>query len=75
MDIHLYEIVITRHAMIRALEREITPDMIHATIKGGNLSRFGRRNIRFVKDYGEFRMICVDDIIGETIRIVTVEKG
>ena len=50
MDISQYEIELKRHAFIRAMERGITPDMIEATIKGGTVKRFGKNNMKFIKN-------------------------
>ena len=74
MDISQYEIELKRHAFIRAMERGITPDMIEATIKGGTVKRFGKNNMKFIKKYKHFRVICVDEIIEHRIKIVTIEK-
>ena len=75
MDISQYTLEISRHAFLRALEREITPDMIEATLKGGKIKKFAKRNVKFIKSYKDFDVICVGEIIGTTIRIFTVEKG
>lgn len=75
MDIRKYEIEIRRHALIRAMQRGITPDMIEATIKGGKIKRFGKNNVKFVKKYKNFEVVCVDEISGRRIKIVTVERG
>ena len=75
MDITKYEIEIRRHAFIRALEREITPDMIEATLKGGKIKRFGKNNVKFIKKYKKFTVICVDEIVGDKIKIITIERG
>ncbi len=74
MDISQYEIELKRHAFIRAMERGITPDMIEATIKGGTVKRFGKNNVKFIKKYKHLAVICVDEIIGHRIKIVTIEK-
>jgi hypothetical protein len=74
MNISQYEIVIKRHAFIRAMERGITPDMIEATLKGGTIKRYGKNNIKFSKKYKHFTVICVDEIIGTRIKIVTIVK-
>jgi hypothetical protein len=74
MDISKYEIEIKRHAFIRAVERGITPDMIEATIKGGKIRRFGKNNIKFTKKYKRFDVVCVDEITGNRIKIVTIER-
>ena len=75
MDISQYSFEIRRHAFIRALERSITPDMIEATLKGGTVKRFGKRNVKFSKEHKNFTVICVGEIIGTSVRIFTVEKG
>jgi len=68
-----FEVQIKRHAFIRAYERKVTPDMIEATIKGGKIIKFGKNNIKFVKKYKRFTVICIDEICGQTIKIVTIE--
>jgi hypothetical protein len=73
MDITQYKFEIRRHAFIRAMERGVTPDMIEATIKSGEIMRFGKNNVKFRKVYKRFAVICVDEIIGSTIKIVTIE--
>ena len=76
MDITQYDFEIKRHAFIRAMQRNITPDMIEATLKGGKIKRFGKNNVKFYKEYKDFTVICVDEIIGNKIKIVTIEiKG
>jgi hypothetical protein len=76
MDITQYDIDIKRHAFIRAMERKVSPDMIEATLKGGKIERFGNDNIRFSKDYKAFTVVCVGQIIGTKIKILTIEtKG
>ncbi len=76
MDITQYDFEIRRHAFIRAVQRGVTPDMIEAALKGGKIERFGKNNLRFVKEYKRFTVICVDQIIGTKIKIVTIEtKG
>ena len=76
MDITQYEIEIKRHAFIRAMERKVTPDMIEATLKGGKIERFGNDNVRFSRDYKNFEVICIGQIVGIKIKIFTIEtKG
>ena len=75
MDISKYEIVIKQHAFIRAIEREITPDMIEATIRGGKIKWFGKNNVKFTKEYKRFSVICVDEVMGNKIKIVTIGRG
>jgi len=75
MDITQYDFEIKRHAFIKAMQRNVTPDMIEATLKGGKIKRFGKNNVKFFKDYKDFTVICVDEIIGNKIKIVTIEKS
>ena len=76
MDITQYDLEIKRHAFIRAMERNVTPDMIEATLNGGRVERFGKNNVRFIKDYKRCTVICVGEIIGNQIKVFTVEtKG
>ena len=72
MDIHRFTIVITRHTIIRAMERGVTPDMIEATIRGGIIERIGKNNFRFIKQYKRKTVICIDEIRDTTIVIATV---
>ena len=73
MDITQYEFEIKRHALIRAMQRGVTPDMVEATLKGGKIVRFGKNNLKFYKKYKMFTVVCVDQIIGTKIKIVTIE--
>jgi len=74
MNISQYDIEIKRQAFTRAMKRGITPDMIEATIKGGTIKRFGKNNVKFIKKYKHFHVICIDEIIGNRIKIVTIER-
>lgn len=76
MDITQYDFEIKRHAFIRAIERNVTPDMIEATLKGGKIERFGKNNVRFIKEYKRFVVICVGEMVGTKVKIFTIEtKG
>ena len=76
MDITQYDFEIKRHAFIRAMERNVTPDMIEATLKGGKIERFGKNNVRFTKEYKRFTVICVGEMVGTNVKIFTIEtKG
>jgi len=58
------------------MERNVTPDMIEATLKGGKIERFGKNNVKLIKDYKRFTVICVGEMVGTKIRIFTIEtKG
>lgn len=56
------------------MEHGITPDMIEATIKSGKIKRFGKNNVKFIKKYKRFDVICIDEMTGNRIKIVTVER-
>ncbi|MBU0628942.1 MAG: hypothetical protein KKC75_07155 [Nanoarchaeota archaeon] len=76
MDLTQYDIEIKRHAFIRAMERNVSPDMIEATIKGGKVERFGKHGIKLIKEYKRFTVICVGQMVGTKIKIFTIEtKG
>lgn len=75
MDITNYEIEFRRHALKRAFQRGITPDMIEATIKGGRIKCFGKNHVKFYRRYKNFTVICVDEIRECRIKIVTITKG
>ncbi len=72
-DINNYDIEIKRHAFIRAMQRGVTPDMIEATLRGGCVKKFGKNSLKFYKAYKRFVVVCVDQIVGSTIKIVNVE--
>ncbi len=73
MEISHFEFEIKRHALIRAMERYITPDMVEATLKGGKIERFGKNYLRFSKEYKRFTVICIGEIVGMRIKIITIE--
>ncbi len=74
MDITKYEIELTRHALIRADEREIEPFMYLATIKGGRIERTGKNAIKFSKEYKNLEVICIGEIFPGWIKILTIER-
>ena len=69
-----YEIVIKRHAFLRALQRRIHPDLVEDVLESGKMVRFGRNRVKFVKRFRKFTVVCVDEIVGQSIRIVTIER-
>ncbi|MBI4439740.1 hypothetical protein HY638_02100 [Candidatus Woesearchaeota archaeon] len=65
-----------RHAFVRAIRRGVTPDMIEATLKGGRRERFGKNYLRLSKDYKRFTVVCIGQLVGCSMRILTIEtKG
>lgn len=73
MDRTKYEIEIKRHAFIRAMERGITPDMIEATLNGGTIQPFGKNYVKIQKSYKQFTVVCVGEIAGIRLKIITIE--
>ena len=69
-----YRIVITRHAFVRGMQRHIHPDLIEDTLQSGKMKKFGKGRVKFEKKFKQFTIICVDEIIGNMIKIVTIEK-
>jgi hypothetical protein len=69
-----YRIVFSRHAFSKAMKRGIHPDIIEDCIQHGRIIRFGRKRIKIIKEFREIFVICVDEIIGNTIKIVTIAK-
>lgn len=68
-----YDIDLTRHTFIRASQRHIDLDKVYATVRGGKIKRIGKHNIKFIKRYKRFELICVGQITCMGIRIFTVE--
>lgn len=65
-----YQVEITRHALMRAFERRIDPDIIELTIRFGKIKRFGKNNIKFIRS----RIICVGEKKGHMIKIITIQR-
>lgn len=55
------------------MERGVMPDMLEATLLGGKLKRFGKHGIRLSKRYKHFEVICVGEIKGQVLKIITIE--
>jgi len=69
-----YKIIITRHAFIRAIQRRIDPDIIEQVLQTGKTKIIGKNKIKIEKKLKKFCVICIDEIIGNTIKIVTITK-
>jgi len=70
VDRKYYEIEIKHHVFARAMEREVTPDLIENCIKNGPIKRFGKNYVKFISK----SVICVGEISGLKIKIITVER-
>ena len=75
MDVTGLEIELKRHAVIRAIQRGVSPGMIEATIKGGKIFCHGRNRLKFTRQYKKSRITCVDHVKGDRVVIVTIEVG
>jgi len=68
------QVWISAHAIKRARERDIIfPNMVHATILGGKVERFGKNFLRFSKTYK--RGVVIGENVGDSIIIKTIEWG
>jgi hypothetical protein len=68
-----YDVKITHHAFIRAMQRGVDPDMVEATVRGGKIERFGKNYVKFSKPYKRCLVVCVGEIVGIKITIITIE--
>ncbi|GEM_PF-1009436 len=73
LDVSKYEIAIKHHVFIRAMERGIDPDMIEQTLWRGKVERFGKHGIRFVNTGPKRTIICVGELVGDRLKIFTIE--
>ena len=69
-----HKIILSRHSFIRAMQRGIDPDVIETTIKTGKMRHFGKNRVNFEKRFRKFTIICVDEKIGDLIKIATIVK-
>jgi len=70
MDINKYDIEIKHHAFKQAIKRGISPDLIENTLINGKVKRHGKNYIKVVTKSA----ICVGQIIGNKIKIITIER-
>ena len=75
MDISKYELVIKRHVFEQAMKRGIHPDMIEKTLLKGKVKKFGKHGIKFVSRGSKRTIICVGELIGTKLKIITIEEG
>lgn len=74
MQRHEYQIEIRRHAFIQASKRKITPDMVYTTIMGGKIRRYGKNGIKMIKRYKDCNVVCVGEISGMILKIITIAR-
>ncbi len=75
MDISNYNVQIKRHVFARAMYRGIHPDFIEDTLRKGICIRFGKHGVKFINLGSKKTIICVGEIVGMTIKIITIEEG
>jgi len=67
---------ITKHAIKRALEREIAwPDQVYALLRTGKMKTFGKNGIKIIKKNEDSSIICIGQDVGDSIIIKTIERG
>jgi len=71
-DLSKYTIRMTEHVFLRALERDIDPELLPLVLQG-ETCRFGKNYVRFTRP-GKRTLICVGEIKGNVIKIFTVEE-
>lgn len=71
---HDFEVRLTEHAVERMLWRRIAPELIEQTIRNGKIIRFGKNRMKFEKKFKKFTLVCVDERVGNHVRIVTIVK-
>ncbi len=69
-----YEIVFTSHAVFRAKSRGIHVGLLNEIVQTGRFEWFGKNRVKIIKEYHHCTITCVDEKIGNTIKIVTVTK-
>ena len=74
MDISKYGIEIKKHTFDRALQRGIHPDLIENILLKGKIKRFGKNGVKFINKGSKRAIICVGEMIGNKIKIITIEE-
>jgi len=70
-----WEIRLTNHAIIRANQRNICMDMAVETIVTGEIKRFGKNGIKFVRRFKDSTIVCVGEIKElNRVQIKTIER-
>ncbi len=75
MDVSQYNIRIRNHALIRAVERGIHPDLIEDALREGKIKRYGNDGVKFISKGSKRTIICVGQVAGSRIVIFTIEEG
>ncbi len=75
MDISKYNLTIKRHAFEQAIKRGIHPDMIEQTLLKGRIKKLGKHGVKFINKGSKKNIICIGEIIGCELKIITIEEG
>ena len=75
MDISNYDLVIKKHVFERAMQRGIHPDLIEDTLLKGKVKKFGKHGIKFISKGSKRTIICVGELVGNKLKIITIEEG
>ncbi len=75
MDISKYDFRIMRHVFVRAMQRNIHPDLIEETLLKGKIKRFGKHGIKFINKGSKRTIICIGELMGTRLKIITIEEG
>ncbi len=75
MDISRHELEIKHHMFRRAMERGIHPDMIEEALLKCKMERYGKRGVKFINKGAKRTIICVGELIGTRLKILTIEEG
>ena len=75
MDISNYDLVIKKHVFERAMQRGIHPDLIEDTLLKGKVKKFGKHGIKFISKGSKRTIICVGELAGNRLKIITIEEG
>ena len=75
MDISQYDVIIKRHVFEQALKRNIDPDMIEQALLKGKIERFGKHGVKFINKGKKKTIICVGEMVGNTLKLITIEEG
>jgi len=69
-----WEITLSFHATMRAVQKGITEDIVKATLKNGKMKWFAKNNVLFTCKYKMGTVVCVGELKeSNTIKIFTVE--
>ncbi len=57
------------------MKRNINPDLIENTIQNGRIESFGKNYVKFINKGSKRTIICIGEICGSQLKIITIEEG